>query len=369
MLKKIFIISSVLLITTLIFFGIYTIAFKKNDKVQVKKKNVDVVDIVSKKITNITSDPIVSAAIGPDGDTIRYYDAIDGRVWTMTLRGTNKEVLLSETKGVPKKVQWSSNGNQSIATYANGDIFVHNYSTDANDKLRDGMDSVVWAGTSGKILYKYYDNISKERTLNIANSDGTNWKKIADLPFRHTTFAQIPSSILAGFWPTAEVNTKTILSTVSTINKSTPKQIFSDAYGADFSFSPNGKKVLVSSTVDGGKKTTLGIMDSNGQNYNNLMIPTIIAKTTWSKDGKTVYYAQPNNIPQNVVWPNDYNDKKFNSQDTFYKLDIETGKKERIIELNEITEKIDAIDLFVNSAEDTLFFTNRTNGLLYRLSF
>lgn len=361
------------MVTILIFFGIYTVAFKKGDNIQVKKddkkNSVDVADIVSQKVTNITSDPIVAATIGPDGDTIRYYDALDGRVWTMTLRGTNREVISSETKGVPEKVQWSGSGDQSIASYANGEIFVYNHTTGTNSKLRDGMDDVVWAGTSGRILYKYYDNTSKERTLNIANSDGTNWKKLADLPFRYTTFTQIPSSILAGFWPTAEAGTQTSLSTTSTINESTPKQIFSATFGTDFSFAPNGKKILLSSVLDGGKKITLGIMDNNGQNYNDLIIPTIIKKTVWSKDGKTVYYAQPNNVPQNVIWPNDYNDKKFTSQDTFYKLDIETGKKERIIELDEITESIDAIDLFMNSAENVLFFTNRTNGLLYRLNF
>jgi len=372
MLKKIFIISSVLLVTVLVFFGIYTVAFKKSDNIQVKKDDkenvVDVADIVSQKVTNITSDPIVSAAIGPDGDTIRYYDALDGRVWTMTLRGTNKEVLLSETKGVPKKAQWSSNGDQAIVSYDNGEIFVYNYATGTNNKLRDGMDGVVWAGTSGKILYKYYDETVKERTLNIANSDGTNWKKLANLPFRYTTFAQMPSSIFAGFWPTAEANTQTALFTTSTINESNPKQIFSTTYGTDFSFAPNGKKVLLSSVTESGKKITLGIMDNNGQNYNDLIIPTIIKKTVWSSDGKTVYYAQPNDVPKNIIWPNDYNDKKFTSQDTFYKLDIETGKKERIIELDEITEKIDAVDLFLNKAENVLFFTNRTNGLLYRLS-
>ncbi len=374
MLKKIFIISSVLLITVLVFFGIYMLAFKKTDNIQTKKINkkniVDVAKIASKKITNITSDSVVSATLGPNGDTLRYCDAVDGRVWTMTLRGTNKEVLFKKTKGVPNKFRWSTDGNQAIASYDDGKIFVYNYTTGVDIKLRDGMDDVVWAGNSGRILYKYYDKKTKERSLNIANADGTNWKKLADLPFRYTTFTQIPSSILASFWPTEDANVQTALFTTSTIHESIPKQIFSQKYGADFLFSSTGKKVLVSSVAKGGKQPTLAIMDNDGQNYNDLLIPTIVKKTVWSQDGKTVYYAQPNNVPSDVVWPNDYNDRKFivQEQDTFYKLDIETGKKERIVELNDINEKIDAVDLFLDKSESVLFFVNRTNGLLYRIS-
>ncbi|MEA3323144.1 MAG: hypothetical protein U9Q12_02885, partial [Patescibacteria group bacterium] len=115
------------------------------------------------------------------------------------------------------------------------------------------------------------------------------------------------------------------------------------------------------------KKTTLGIIDDDGENYIDFQIPTIVTKAIWSKDNKTVYYAQPNEVPDDVVWPNDYNDKKFITQDTFYKIDIETSKKSRIIELKDITEQVDATNLFISPSEDMLFFVNRVDGLLYRL--
>jgi len=371
MLKKIFIISTIFLMLILVFFGIYIVAFKKTDdraviSNKIDKEKVDIASVVSKKITNITSDSVIAATIGPDGETIRYYDGADGRAWTMTLRGTNRETLINETLGIPKKVKWSPDGNSAILTY-DDKIIVYNFATGTQNKLRDGMDDVVWSTSGGRILYKYYDQNSKERTLNISNADGTNWKKLADLPFRYTTFVQMPSSILAAFWPTADANVSTQLFTTSTLNEGTPKEIFSGKNGADFLFSPDGKKVLVSYITEGGKKVHLGIMDSNGANFNDLMIPTIVQKVVWGRDSKTVYYAQPNNAQDSVLWPNDYLDKKFTTQDTFYKIDITTGKKDRIVELNDIKEKIDAFDLFLNSSENLLFFINRTNGLLYRI--
>ena len=368
--KKIFIVSTILLLVLVVFFGIYTVAFKKDvvQKVQKDEGGVfDIAELASKELANITSDSIVSATIGPDGDTIRYYDANDGRVWTMTLRGTNKEVLNSEVSGVPKEAKWLADGNSVILTYDNGEIYTYNHATNEKNKLRDGMDDVEWAGASGKILYKYFDEETKERSLNIANSDGTGWKKIADLPYRFTDFTQIPSSILAAFWPKADVEVKSELFTVSTINESVPNKIFGGAAGMDYLFSPNGKNILVSS-VDSNGRLTMGILDSKGKNYTDLVIPTIVTKAVWSDDSSTVYYAMPNDVPEDVIWPNDYDDKKFMTKDTFFKLDVETGKKTRIIELDDIKEAVDANNLFLSPSEDMLFFTNRKNGLLYRLN-
>ncbi len=368
--KKIFIISTILLLIVMVFFGIYMIAFKKDTPLtptQTPKKDmVDVADMVSKKITNLTSDSIISATIGPDGNTIRYYDGVDGRAWTMTLRGTNKEVLRGDTGGVPQKVKWSDDGTSAIVTYDNGVIEVYNHATQQKNTLRDGMDDVEWAGRSGKILYKYYDKETQERTLNIAQSDGTGWKKIVDLPYRFTRFVQVPSSILAAYWQKADAQQKTPLTTVSTISTANSRDIFPGAFGADYLFSPNGKKILVSSVSDN-KGVTLGVMDANGENYTDFHIPTIVQKAVWSKDSQFVYYALPNNVPEGTVWPNDYDANQFTTQDTFFKIEVSSGKNTRLIELGEITESLDAYDLFLSPQEDLLFFTNKTNHLLYRL--
>ncbi|PID52516.1 MAG: hypothetical protein CR972_01550 [Candidatus Moraniibacteriota bacterium] len=368
--KKIFIVSTILLLVLLIFFGIYTVAFKKSVMQPVQKdekSTFDIADFASKELTNVTSDSVISATIGPNGDTIRYYDANDGRVWTMTLRGTNKEVLNSEVSGVPSEAKWSLDGNSVILKYENGEIYTYNHATGQKNKLRDGMDDVEWAGTSGKILYKYFDKETKERSLNIANSDGTNWKKIADLPYRFTDFVQIPSSILAAFWPRAEAGVNSSLFTASTISENEPKKVFEGMFGADFLFSPDGKKALISSVNTDGK-VTLGVIDTKGKNYTDFLVPTIARKAVWSEDGATIYFAMPTNVPDNVVWPDDYNAKKFMTKDTFFKMDVNTGKKVRIIELEEIKDAVDAVNLFLSPSEDMLFFTDRNSGLLYRLS-
>ncbi len=369
--KKVFIISTILLLVIVVFFGIYVIAFKPEATQKVVENigsSVDIADVVSEKITNITSDSVVSAALGPNNDTIQYVDAISGRVWTMTLRGSNKEARAIEAKGVPLSVKWSQKGDSAIMQYADKSTYVNNFVTNGQNRLRDGMDDVVWANMDGKILYKYYDEKNKERSLNIANADGTNWKKIAELPFRETMFAQVPLSIFVAYWPKAQSSVSTELFTANTISEGESKKIFSGVFGADFLFAPDGKTVLISSVKSDKKSISLAVMDSNGQNYNDLLVPTFVQKVVWSKDGKSIYYAQPTEIPTSSVLPEDYQNGNFTTKDTFYKMDITTGKKQRIIDLPEIKDKMDAYNLFLSPMEDTLYFINKEDHLLYRIT-
>jgi hypothetical protein len=66
--------------------------------------------------------------------------------------------------------------------------------------------------------------------------------------------------------------------------------------------------------------------------------------------------------------PNDYQEKKFTTIDTFWKINVANGKKDRIAELSDIKSDYDAANLFLSSGEDTLFFVNRIDGKLYGIS-
>ena len=112
----------------------------------------------------------------------------------------------------------------------------------------------------------------------------------------------------------------------------------------------------------------LGVMNANGGEYKSLGIPTFITKCVWAADEKTIYYALPGGIPDNSVLPNDYKGNKFQTTDTFWKINIKTGEKTRLIETKDITEQYDASQIFINKSESLLFFVNKLNGKLYKVS-
>jgi Tol biopolymer transport system component len=113
----------------------------------------------------------------------------------------------------------------------------------------------------------------------------------------------------------------------------------------------------------------LGIANRDGGETRVLQIPTFIPKVAWSKDGKTIYYALPLSLPSDAVLPNDYYDKSLHSIDSFWKMDVDTARQERLIESADMEGKdYDSTEPFLSPKEDLLFFTNRTDGLVYKIA-
>ena len=147
------------------------------------------------------------------------------------------------------------------------------------------------------------------------------------------------------------------------------RKIFSGRFGADYLWSKDGAKALVSSSDSkGGSKINLGIINNNGGEYQNLNIPTFVSKCAWGKDNKTIYYALPSFSSENYVLPNDYQDGKITAKDTFWKMDISSGKAERIVDIKDIKDSYDATGMFLSPSEDILFFINKIDGKLYGIN-
>ncbi|MDR3559465.1 MAG: hypothetical protein P4L58_03625, partial [Candidatus Pacebacteria bacterium] len=256
-------------------------------------------------------------------------------------------------------LQFSQNGQTSF-TYKD-------FSTHQETPLKNNLDQVVWQTSANRIFYKYYDPKSQERTLNVSDPDGSHWTKLADLPYRYVSIAQIPKSSLVSFWNTGDAFSQTIFQSVSILG-GTPATILDNVYGADYLWDAAGDHVLVSHTdSQGGHKMQLAVMNYNGGEYRDLGISTLSSKCVWSSDGKTVYYALPGNIPASAIMPNDWNSNQFNTTDTFWKVDIQTGKTTQLVDPKKIQQNYDATNLFLNQDESTLFFMNRVDGKLYKI--
>jgi hypothetical protein len=176
----------------------------------------------------------------------------------------------------------------------------------------------------------------------------------------------VPSTSNVSFWNFPNADEETQLTIVGAVGGE-PNVILKGKFGADYLWSPDGTQALVSSLASNDSKmTTLGLVTVNGQ-YHDLAIPTIVSKCVWSNDGKSIYYALPGAIPDNARMPNDYQDNKFMTDDTFWKIDITTGEKSRLINASEINGKYDSSDLFLSATESDLYFINRSDQKLYKI--
>ncbi|MDD5397175.1 MAG: hypothetical protein PHW24_03900 [Candidatus Moranbacteria bacterium] len=375
--KKVFIVSATLLMVLLIFLGIYNFAFKKDnpssqpsvaETSSTSSKNI-ILPAKIEKIAAISDGPVLAPVVDKKTEEIKYYDAVTGLVWKMDSDGQKKQQITETKVAGLKNVLWSPDHNKVLTTIekaGQNSFYMYDYQLQKGIALKAGLDTAVWDNLGTKIFYKYYNSASKERTLNIANPDGSGWQKIADLAAKNVVIAPIPLTSTISFWNSPNVLEETHLQTVG-VTGGEVKTLLSGRYGADYLWSPKGDKVLVSSLANkDAKNMTLGVVDMDGK-YQDLGIPTIVSKCVWSEDDKTIYYALPGEIPTGAIMPNDYQDGKFNTSDTFWKMDITTGEKERAVEAADIKGKYDSSSMIISATEDALFFVNKVDKKLYRI--
>lgn len=374
--KKIFIVFAVFLSITLVLLGVYNFIFKKPSKAPaVVKKTDNQLSVKSdsagnqNKIYAISEEAVIAPFVDRENEKIKYYAKSDGTVWQSELDGKNKKQLEEKNLTGLVNVKWSPSGDKVLSEFNKDQtksFFEYDYNTRTGKSLDSGVDYIVWDNMGTSVIYKFFDKNSKTRSLSIANPDGSNWKKLTDIEFKKVSISSIPQTSLISYWnyPSALEESK-----VYTIGRlgGNAKIIFSGKFGADYLWAPNGQKALVSSLVDKSvNKMNLGLIDINGQ-YQDLKIPTFISKAVWSSDNRTVYYAIAGGIPETAVLPDEYDSGKFLTTDTFWKVNIETGKSERILLPEEIKEKFDASQMILSPNEDALFFINKRDGKLYKM--
>jgi len=375
-LKKIFIFSSLGMALLLFLGGIYILLFKpalenpaapSADSKAFPEKKLSPLE----KIMLVIDEPALASTLNESGSAVKYYSPKEQSFYEISFDGKIKTLILKKELPGLMDISWSPDKNQAVFKFqpdsAAGRFTLFNFATQKETVLGGDIADIFWQ-SNAKILYQYFDPIKKERTLNISDPDGNNWKKIADLNFTPVFSAAIPQSGLISFWNNPDAYNESLLKSAPLISGEN-KTLFQGKFGADFLWNPNGNLILASHSLERtGKKMQLAVMNNNGGEYKNLEIPTFTAKCAWSKDNKTVYYALPAGIPENSILPNDYFSRRFDTADTFWKVNVLTGEKSRLIDLEKINANIDSLNLFLNSDESLLFFTNRIDGKLYQIS-
>jgi len=376
--KKIFIISASLFGITLLFLGVYNLAFRSNPnnptvdaKKQVEaKQTADKLFTESAKVSAIspvTDVPAYGSTVIDDSH-IAYFN--NRSLKRASLGGGGEEVLIKDLPGKILQAVWSPDKTKTLVLFGtdSGERWFLLTLADGSVKpLKSGIESPTWSNLSERIFYLYSDPSGKKTEIDSAKPDGSDWKTVALITVQNASLATIPSSAILSFWNKPSAFEETSLFTVP-ISGGDATKIFSGKFGAGYSWSPDGTNILVSNTLSkGGGEVRLGIANQSGGEFRTVQAPTMISKVVWSKDGKTVYYALPLSIPENSVLPNDYFSRPIHTQDSFWKMDITTGKSDRLVDPNEIDGGYDSIDLFLDRNESFLYFTDRTSGKLYRI--
>ncbi|OGI25074.1 MAG: hypothetical protein A3J76_02470 [Candidatus Moranbacteria bacterium RBG_13_45_13] len=390
MTKKIFAISTLLLVLVIGAIFVYNYAFKtqpsaKEDASDAKtasegKLNEPADQADSKKtentqsvsITAVSDEPVFGATLSTDGNSVYYFLSSNGQLNQVAFSGKLEKVLSTEKFENIKKVIWNKPKNKVIIKRESSpgktkflyfDISGKNISV-----LKENTDSVSWSNLGDKIIYKYFNPKTKKRTISVADPDGKNWRDMAEFSYQSVEISPVLGSSDISFWPSPNAYTATSVNTVSWSGEN-PKVIIKDRFGVDLLWSPNGARLVMSSSDQkGGHKIDLLLSNSDGGQIQSLMFPTFASKCVWSANSQFIFCAMPGNIPDSAILPNDWQEGKIKTSDTFWKIDVSTGKKERLVDPEKIDGSYDALYPFLSQDEKLLFFVSKSDGKLYKLA-
>lgn len=380
MIKKVFWVSLVFFVLTLIFLGVYQFAFKHNvnNPVADPEKKADYEAKARAEEENVPTQSLafstflneVIAFPGVERDNLFYYSLRDKTIKRITFSGEESAVVMQSFTGEVKRLVYSPTfqGAQALIEQDGKRLWYYlNFRSQTASAMKEGITRLSWNTLGDSIFYQYTDPKTGRQSLNMASFNGSNWRQLADLGQSDSFLATIPQSSRVSFWPKPNGLEATHLESIG-MNSDIRTVLGENRFGSDYLWSPNGSLVIVSSlAAKGDVVPTLGIMNDTGGEYRDLHIPTLANKVAWSRDNQTIYYALPGAFPTGTILPNDYFSKPLYTKDTFWKMNLKTGKRERLVPLGEMNQAFDATDLFLAPDETSLFFIERQSNRLYRI--
>lgn len=321
------------------------------------------------KIKPISQEPVLAPSITSDKKGVIYYSATNGNVWQSDFNGAGLTQVSGAVLDNLIKIIWSPDKTKVISIFQDnlGNItkYFYSYATGKALPLNKYINYIAWSPDSSQIAYQYQNEFTDENNISISNPDGSNFSNIFKTRIKN----------LIVEWPKGteiflrEKPSGLVQSSLYSLNPLTRAftKIISDVYGFSIKWSLDGNKILYSKTSSKGKNIAIFIASRTGSDEKSANVETLAEKCVWSQDPRTIYCAVPKNIKQANILPDDFYKGTFAGNDEFWKINIDTGEKTKILDDSQLTETYDAFDLFLSAQESYLLFINKINGLLYSI--
>lgn len=315
--------------------------------------------------TELTTGAIYNTALSGDGQTLNYYNASDGRFYTIDEDGN--VVALSDAQFPDaQSVDWNKDSNKALIEFPDGSNIVYNFDTEKQVTLPSHWEDFDFSPVTDELIAKSIALDPKNRWLVITSDDGSHTTSIQALGENEdkvdmnwspndqvVAFADTSNAIQGGL-------DRNVIYPVGK-NKENFKGLVVEGLGFESLWSSSGRQLLYSVAGEYSQnKPLLWIVDATsstmGDNRRSLGLNTWVDKCTWSSS-TVVYCAVPLELPPNAGLARSIYD---NEPDALYKLDLSAGTSTLVAIPAEETSMN---SLQVSGDESLLYFTN-TSGQL-----
>lgn len=299
----------------------------------------------------------------PEDVEIRFIERQSGNIYGFRVKDRTLTRLSNRTIPGIEDATWTRDGLQAFVRYltraADGTERIDTYALPASGEegyfMEQGIEQVLLIGSSSVFTLR---STATGSTGVVANVDGTGARTLFGSPLSRLRAGASAGTIIA------------------TTKASTGLDGYSFIVGANGSFTrilgplrglstlPNteGTYVLYS-YVDRGR-TYLQALNLSTRTAIPLPLATLTEKCAWEPGGQAIYCGVPTSMNGNL--PDDWYQGAHSFSDRIWRIDLGTRLATLIVDPAEVGDvAIDAVSLSIDSASDTLVFTNKRDLSLW----
>lgn len=305
-----------------------------------------------------------SPHIRPDGSLV-YYDSSANRFYKLNPDGS-RTFLSSKKFYNVGNITWSDDASKAILEYPDGSNIVYDFLQDKQYTLPKEMQDFAIAKNGQLIAAEVIAEREESNWIVTSNTDGTNIQFIERIgnKARDVDVNISPNNQVVALYREniGADNQQVVL--IGREHENFPG-IITNGRGFEGTWTPDGNKLLYSVYQSGnGFKPTLWITNASGGNAGsgniNIGLETWANKCTVSSQSGVAYCAVPQSLPTGSGW---YPELANSSPDSFYKIDLNTGRTTLLAEPVGERNYYSASSVFLSPNEQTLYFQDNSGGV------
>lgn len=316
--------------------------------------------VEEKRLVRLTDFSVVSPSLNKDESRILFYKKDGGDLSSSDFNGRSLEKISNITIVGITEALWSSSRDRAAVFYLDDETlksFLHR-STTSVAVLPQNLTSFSWSPDGKNLAYIEYKN--ERVNLVTADAGGKNAKTLATTPMRDAKIQWITADRVAFQTPPSGLAEGFLF--IFSRSAGTFNKIAGPLFGLMSAWSPDGSRVLVSSTGFNGKNPKLVVLDASGKLIFDTGVGTFTTKCVFA-DAKEVYCALPRGLVSDSVLPDDYLRGEINTTDKIVRISVDKKEVTAVFDEN----SFDAEQLIITKSGDYLFFINRADGTLWSL--
>jgi dipeptidyl aminopeptidase/acylaminoacyl peptidase len=262
------------------------------------------------------------------------------------------------------RVSWAPTSTAAILEYmdefSERQIALFDVASGTTTPLHPNVRSIAWSPDGSALIYHWRDDLSGANAIFRSAPDTSNRSQLMPIQLPAVNiFWPAPDTIIIAQKPTPAIPSLVL---VRDIRTGATNSLGEDKFGVSILPSPDGKKLLVSSTRDAeGSALVTEVYNLEGTLLAALPFATLAEKCAWGSDSETLFCAIPASLAGARALPFSYWIGALSTRDVFAAYTLTTGQMRM---LSEVLPDVDAVDLVIPQTEDAIAFVNRLDGTL-----